>query len=143
MKYLWVNREVPLFCSLRWFKVWVKRVWHLKHLMSVLMKSRYLTLCGASIGRQVVIQKGEINGPVEKLSILENTFIGAGVHLAMHARIEIDERVVINDNVRLLTGTHDYQDSNWPLVAQKIVVGKYAWLATGGFGLAGGDDGRD
>jgi acetyltransferase-like isoleucine patch superfamily enzyme len=53
------------------------------------------------------------------------------------APITIGSKVCINDGVQLLTASHDVRDRHWSMRAAPIVIGDYAWIATGAVILPG------
>ena len=56
--------------------------------------------------------------------------------------VTIGNCVVINDDCKLLTGTHDTHSPGWELVAKPIVIEDYAWIAMGATLLPGVTIGR-
>jgi maltose O-acetyltransferase len=64
------------------------------------------------------------------------------VDIQLLAAIEIGSHVCINDDVRLISGTHDIGDPHWGQVARPIYIGDYAWVATGAVILPGVRIGR-
>ena len=127
--HLWKNRERPFFLSKRWFKVWIKRIWHSSTLLTINMRRLQYKIKGATIGNLVVIEKVILNGQAKRLTIGSESFIGSNVHIALHGAIHIGMRVVINSNVQLLTGSHNTQDTEWTMVEKPIVIKDYAWIA--------------
>ncbi|HEX8903241.1 MAG TPA: DapH/DapD/GlmU-related protein, partial [Longimicrobiaceae bacterium] len=71
----------------------------------------------------------------------EGTSIGR-VHVQLHAPVTIGDYVVINDGVRVLTGTHDVDDAAWALLARPVTIGDHAWIGTGAILLPGVEVGR-
>ncbi|MDX1953709.1 MAG: putative colanic acid biosynthesis acetyltransferase [Verrucomicrobiota bacterium] len=49
------------------------------------------------------------------------------------ALITLGNRAVISQGAHLCTGTHDYEDAGFPLVAYPITVGDHAWVAAEAF----------
>ena len=49
------------------------------------------------------------------------------------ATIRLGKRVVISQGAHLCSGTHDYTDPRFPLIANPIVVGGSAWIAAEAF----------
>lgn len=137
MKYLWQYREQPKVFTKRWIKVWAKRVLNMPALLSIIYARSKYTFKGAKIGRLSVIGKLDINGSVKRLSIGERTLVASDTHLAFHDKITIGSRVVINDKVTLLTGSHDLNDTHWSLIAKPIIIDDYAWIAIGATILPG------
>lgn len=76
------------------------------------------------------------NGRSENLRIGEQTFVGrAEIHL--HASVIIGKKVCINDGVRIFTASHDVRHPEWPQITKPVVIGDYAWIASGAMILPG------
>lgn len=140
--YIWQNRERPQILSKRWFKVWAKRVLNFSGLLSVTTRTLRYRLKGMQIGRLATFGELDLNGPASRLSVGERSFISTGVHLALHDKITIGNRVVINSNVQLLTGSHDVNDSSWRRKDGPIIINDYAWIAQNAIILPGVTIGR-
>ncbi len=138
--YLWRNREKPTNPR-RWAKVWVKRCYHLFKLYRLLVRSMLFRWRGASISRLVVLGKSRIEGKITLLSIGEEASLGR-CKIALHDRVTIGRRVVINDGVVLLTASHSLQDPSWSHKKAPIVIDDYAWVATNAIVLPGVTIGR-
>ena len=77
----------------------------------------------------------------------ERLIVGAGcaigrVSFLLHDTVRIGDRVVVNDGVQFLAGTHDVHTPGWELIAKPIEVGDYAWIATSAIILPGVTIGR-
>lgn len=83
----------------------------------------------------------DVAGPGKFLHVGETTFIGRA-HIALHAPVVIGCNVCINDNVQLLTGSHDVMDSRWPHKAGPIIIEDYVWIGTSALILPGVKLGR-
>ena len=59
-----------------------------------------------------------------------------------HERIEIGNCVVINDGVRLITGSHDIHSPTYDHVFSPIIIEDHAWIATDAMILKGVRIGR-
>jgi maltose O-acetyltransferase len=138
--YLWTNLEKPI-APRRWVKVWVKRCYHCFNLYRLLVRSTLFRWRGASIGRLVILGKSRIEGKATSLSIGQESSLGR-CKIALHDRVTIGRRVVINDGVVLLTATHSLQDPGWSHKKAPIVIGDYAWIATNAIVLQGVTIGR-
>lgn len=138
--YLWRNREKPRTLR-RWFKVWVKRCYHIFNLYRLLLRSMLFRWRGASISRLVVLGKSRIEGKVTLLSIGEESSLGR-CKIALHDRVTIGRRVPVSDGVILLTATHSLQDPGWSHKKAPIAIGDYAWIATSAIILPGVTIGR-
>lgn len=49
------------------------------------------------------------------------------------APVRIGERAVVSQGAHLCTGTHDYRDPAFPLVARPIAIGRRAWVCAEAF----------
>jgi len=133
--YLWRNREKPT-ASRRRVKVWMKCCYHIVNLYRLPVRSMLFRWRGASISRLVMLSKSGIEGKATLLSIGEESSLGR-CRIALHDRVTIGRRVVINDGVVLLTATHSLQDLGWSHKKAPIVIGDYAWVATNAIVLPG------
>lgn len=139
-KWLWHNREKPTKLS-RFFVVWAKRALQLPALLVLLYKPCRLRLRGAVIGRMVCLGESRIEGSLCNLSINNESSLGR-CRIALHERVVIGRRVVINDDVSVLSGSHSLSDPYWCHVNKPIVIDDYAWIATGAIILPGVRIGR-
>lgn len=137
---LWLKREKPNDLK-RWFKVWLKRGYHLPGVCGLLMRSFLLRSRGASIGHLVVLGKSRIGGRPGNLRIGDETSLGR-CEISLHDRVTIGNRVVINDGAVLLTASHSLSDPQWGHKKAPIVIGDYAWIATNAILLPGITIGR-
>lgn len=135
--YLLRNRVRETLFSRPWFKVWAKRVINLTGLVGILYRVSCLSLRGTEIGELSVIHAIELNGKASNLKMGRECVIGNRVHLALHARIELGNNVVINDGCILLTASHDVNDPEWKHVKAPIIIEDYAWIATNAIILPG------
>jgi maltose O-acetyltransferase len=133
--YLWRNRERPKTFSRR-LKVWLKRVYHLHGLYQLMACPYLLRWRGASIGRLVVLGKSRVGGRLSNLIIGDETSLGR-CEIALHDKVDIGTRVVINDGAVLLTASHSLTDPQWGHKAAPIIIGDYAWIATNAILLPG------
>ena len=135
--YLFRHRICYPILSKAWLKVWAKRVINASGLISILYRRAVLSFRGARLGVLSIVGRLDLNGPCNRLSRGERSFIASHVYLALHDEIIIGKRVVINDGVRLLTASHDIRHPNWVMFKKKIVIHDYAWIATGAIILPG------
>lgn len=82
------------------------------------------------------IGKCEIQGNCRRLSLDEFSFLGRS-KLQLLDTIKIGRRVVVNDDVTILTGTHDVNHRNFLLIQRPVIIGDYAWICTGAMILPG------
>ncbi len=135
--FLWRNREKPGIFSKRWVVVWGKRVINAAGLFKIIIRRMPHVFHGVSVGDLTIIYGLEVNGPSGNLVIGEHTFIGRDVHVSTHAIITIGSFVCINDDVRLLSASHDVTDSYWRSFNRPIIIKDYAWIATGAIIMPG------
>lgn len=133
--YLWHHRERPRNIK-RWATVWAKRGLLAWPLLKILIRKVALTRHGASIGHLTVLEHVHITGSRKNLFIGRECSLGS-CFIMTHDKVQIGNRVVINDNVSLLTGTHDLSDPLWSLNTSPIVIQDYAWIARGATILPG------
>lgn len=75
-------------------------------------------------------------GSAKNLQIGANSFVGR-VEIHLHGQVKIGRHVILNDGVRLLTGSHEVNDPDFHLAAEPIHIGNRAWIATGAMVLPG------
>ena len=91
---------------------------------------------GVSIHGLVAISEFEIKGKADRLTIGAGSAIGRAL-IQLHGKVSIGNCVVINDDCKLITGTHDVHEPDWPLVVKPIIIKDFAWVATGAVILPG------
>jgi acetyltransferase-like isoleucine patch superfamily enzyme len=142
LKYLIKNRAKFPTGSKSFIIAWVKRLMLLKLLVKRNRQRTKLTRGGAIISDTAEIGLVNAHGLKKRLSVGSFSYIGNNVELALHDTIHIGERVCINDNVHILTASHDVQDPLWQHVKAGIRVDDYAWICTGSIILPGVHIGR-
>lgn len=138
--YLWVRRERPDNWR-RWVRVWLKRGYHTFATARLLLLPAWLRRRGASIGRLVILGRSRIQGDLSGLSIGDETALGR-CEIALHDKVNIGRRVVINDGALLLTASHALRDPTWRHTEARITIGDYAWIASNAILLPGITIGR-
>lgn len=133
--YLWQNRERPGGVK-RWLVVWAKRLMHAWALLRLLLGPIWFRSKGARVGKLVVMGKSCIEGNYRCLRIGDETSLGR-CHIALHEKVTIGRRVVINDDVKILTASHSLSDPKWGHKKAPIIIGDYAWIATNAILLPG------
>ncbi|MGJ3241834.1 MAG: WcaF family extracellular polysaccharide biosynthesis acetyltransferase [Opitutales bacterium] len=94
----------------------------------------FLLRCfGANIGRRVHVYRTAVVWAPWQLTIGDHCGIGDGARLYNLAPITIGNRTTISQGVHLCTGTHDFEQPGFPLVARPITVGDDAWVAAEAF----------
>jgi len=123
--------------TLAGLKYLAKRVLLLSRLIQANHRQCRLRRQGATIGALVMINDAEFEGAVGRFSIGTGSFIGKRAFIQLHAPVKVGGQVAINDGVRILTGTHGVDDPAWRLKVAPVVIGDYAWIATGAIILPG------
>ena len=136
----WNSRENPNN-PLRWLKVWAKRIFHLYGTARLLFRPALFRFRGASVGQLTILGDAKIAGHLTNLNIGDETALGR-CEIALHDRVSIGTRVVINDGAVLLTATHSLTDPLWGTKKAPIFIGDYAWIATNAILLPGVKVGR-
>jgi maltose O-acetyltransferase len=136
LKYLWSNRSRFPIGSRPWLKSWAKRTATFPGLLESLILQKLLTTRGAVIESPAFIAKCKLNGGAANLKIGQGTFVGR-VIFHLHDRIDIGRNVVINDGVVLLTASHDIDSEDFRTTTAPVIIGDYAWIATGAVLLPG------
>jgi putative colanic acid biosynthesis acetyltransferase WcaF len=88
---------------------------------------------GAKLGKDChIYPKVQIWAPW-KLHCEDAVGIGEGAVVYNQAAIYVGQGAVVSQEAFLCTGTHDYQDPSFPLVAKPICIGPKAWIAARAF----------
>lgn len=140
LRYLWLRREQPATFG-RWFVVWTKRALYIRAVCQLITKSALFRLRGSDIGQLVMIGRVEFNGKLSNLSIGSESALGR-CNIALHHRVTIGRRSVINDGVSILTASHSIEALNWKTESAPVRIGDYAWIATNAIILPGVNIGR-
>lgn len=89
-----------------------------------------LKLFGAQIGKGVLLRPtAQITYPW-KLNIGDYSWIGDEVVLYSLGNINVGSHTVISQRCYICTGTHDYNETNFPIYANEINIEDQCWLAT-------------
>jgi maltose O-acetyltransferase len=134
-RYLIAHRLRPKLLTHGWFKVWGKRLFTFPGLTVLLWRGWQWQRRGVTLGTLAGMGECEIEGS-HPLKVGDFSFVGR-VTIQLHASVTIGNSVVINDDVTILTGTHDVNDKHFQLVAKPVVIGNYAWICTGAMILPG------
>ena len=134
--WLWRNRIRPDIGSRLWYKTWAKRFYTAPRLILSELKILHLASRGAQIHSPVFLAPCVFNGKISNLRIGNGSYIGR-VEFHLHDLISIGQNVIINDCVRLLTGSHNINDPKFTLVHRSIKIGDFVWIAVGAIILPG------
>lgn len=94
----------------------------------------YRTILGWYIGPQAAVLMGQhvqmagVRSGARKVSIGKGTVINWDCMLYTTGGIVIGENVSISAGVWLVTGSHDMNDPQFPVIYKPIVIGDYAWI---------------
>lgn len=138
--HLWRNHEQPVNFR-RWLIVWLKRIYHLLATGRLLLRSVLARRKSANTGYLVVLGKSRIQGNRANSTIDAETFLGR-CEIALHDKVNIGHRVVINDGAPLLTASHSLRDPASGHKRAPITIGDYAWIASNAIVLPGVTIGR-
>jgi len=133
---LWNRRRRERPFSRAWLIRWAKRYLAFPDLLKADLKKAYLRWLGAKVGRTCICSNLSIEGNASNLAVGERTFIGR-VRVTLHAAIGIGDNVTINDDVKLLTASHNVRSGRWETVVLPITIRNYAWIAEGAVLLPG------
>ncbi len=139
--FLLQHRTKPQLFSRAWVRTWLKRVWTLPALLGYCLQSLRWKLKGARIASSSVISKLTVQGNAANLSIGNCCCLGI-TRMQTHERVQVGNCVVINDGVRLITGSHDIHSPTYDHVFAPIVIEDHAWIATDAMILKGVTIGR-
>jgi len=96
-----------------------------------------LRLFGAQLANSVTISRlANIEHPWN-LTMGDLSSLGDGSWAYCLAPISIDEKCCIGKDVFLLTGSHDVDDSTFPMITRPIIINKGCWVSTGAYILPG------
>src|SRR3569832_758742 len=112
-----------------------RAIWASAHLLLVrwtprplhLWRAFVLRMFGAKLGRNCHIYSGAIIWAPWNLEAGDECGVADGAILYNQAAIRLGRRVVISQGSHLCTGTHDYENPEFPLAAKPIVIGDQAW----------------
>ncbi len=120
-----INRVLWNFVSLVFFKFTPNPLHSWRSLL--------LRLFGAKVGKGVhVYPQVRIWAPWN-LELGDECGIANGVILYSQDKIKIGKRTVISQGAHIVTGTHDYVKSGFPLITSPITIRDYVWVATEAF----------
>jgi putative colanic acid biosynthesis acetyltransferase WcaF len=88
-----------------------------------------LSLFGAKLGRRVHVYPGVKVWAPWNVELGDECGVADGVILYSQGKITIGRRVVVSQGAHLCAGTHDYNESGFPLVTKPINIADNAWIA--------------
>lgn len=110
-------------------------------LMLLLARRSNLRWRGCCIGKMTVVSPLVLRGSPSTLEIGDGSIIGR-VEIHLLDRVTIGANAVVNDGVKLLTGSHDVHCIDYKHETKEITIGDYAWVATDAIILLGVTIGR-
>jgi putative colanic acid biosynthesis acetyltransferase WcaF len=96
-------------------------------------RSLLLRLFGAKVGKGVHVYPGVKIWAPWNIEFGDECGIASGVTLYSQGKITIGRRAVISQGAHLVTGTHDYTRSGFPLFTSPIKIGDEVWIAAEAF----------
>lgn len=96
-------------------------------------RSMLLRLFGAEVGEKVHVYPGVRIWAPWNLAIRDQAGVGDRAILYSQAQITIGPRAVVSQGAHLCSGTHDYNEPGFPLIAKPITIGAEAWIAAEAF----------
>lgn len=97
------------------------------------LRSCLLRLFGAKVGHGVhVYPRAKIWAPWN-IELGNESGFADGVIVYSQGKITLGKRVVVSQGTHLCAGTHDYEQSGFPLITKPIVIGDHAWIAAEAF----------
>ncbi|WP_037576500.1 acyltransferase [Sporocytophaga myxococcoides] len=127
--YLYKNRARFPFGSVAYLRAYAKRLLSIGELLRRNRVRNRLQKKGAFIHPCAEIGDVKADGVKKNLKIGAFSFLGR-VELALHDKIQIGEKVCINDGSILLTASHDISDPEWKHKKAPIIIDDYAWICT-------------
>lgn len=92
-----------------------------------------LRLFGARLGRGVHVYPKAVIWAPWNLHMEDHASFADGVECYNIARISVGRDAVVSQGVYLCTGSHDYQDVNFQLIAAPIHIGAKCWICAQSF----------
>jgi maltose O-acetyltransferase len=96
---------------------------------------------GASLAERAALLPQEVSGDWSLLRLEEEAAVGAA-YVQLLAPVTIGRRAIVNDGVRILSGSHNIHDPDFALQTAAVTIEEYAWVATGATLLPGVTIGR-
>lgn len=87
----------------------------------------------AKVGKNVHVYPKVVIWAPWNLILDDECGIGNYANLYSQSIIKVGKRAVISQGSYICTGTHDYSDSGFPLIAKPITIGDYVWIASEAF----------
>lgn len=101
------------------------------------IRKLYLSIMLAKFGKRTRIDMGCVFMDPNRLRIGDNTHINRDCLLDARGGIIIGNRVSISHRVVIMTGSHDYNSSNFSFVRKRVIIDDYVWVGVGAVILGG------
>lgn len=134
--HLFQNRLKAPLGSPAWLKLWAKRAWTLPELVILEWIRLRNRLSGIAMGELADLGQARLQGPRCRLSVGSGAFVGRA-EIQLLANVSIGRNAVINDGVRILTGSHDVGSPIFAARTAPVRIGNSAWICTGAIVLPG------
>lgn len=135
IEYLFKNRKKTKFLSREWFRLWAKRFYCIGRLSA--LEFNAFKVKGCDIGAlSVLSNRLVLDGKYSNLRVGVESSVGSA-YFQLHDRIDIGSWVVINEGVRVITGSHDVDDDDWKQINKPVVIMDNVWIAMGAIILQG------
>jgi maltose O-acetyltransferase len=134
--YLIKNRLKESPFSYKWLKVWAKRAWTFPSLLSLSFRRGYYARGGVQFGNLADMNGAILQGAWSQLSIGSGSFVGRA-EIQLLAPVTIGNNVIVNDGVRIITGTHSLESPFFDSINKSIIIHDSAWICTGAILLPG------
>lgn len=134
--HLLFNRLKAPIGSPAWFKIWLKRIWTFPELMALEVARMRHRASGVVLGPLADIGGVRLQGSGSRLTVGEGSFVGRA-EIQLLADVHIGRNVVVNDGVRILTGSHDVDSPVFAARTASVRIGDSAWICTAALILPG------
>lgn len=136
LRYLFTHRIRAKSFTGPWLKLWAKRLWNGPALLRLAGRRSIYRAKGVKLGLLADIEGATLQGNGALLAIGHGSFVGR-VDIQLLAEVRIGDNVVVNDGVRLLTGSHNIESPLFAATTGRIEIGSSAWICTGATVLPG------
>lgn len=112
----------------RWLTIWHKRVYYHAATGRLILRPFLVRWRGSNIGHLTILGKSRIQGDWSGLAIGYETSLGR-CEFALHYKVTIRRRVVINDGVVVLPALHSLGVPPWRHKKAQITIAGHAWIS--------------
>jgi maltose O-acetyltransferase len=134
--YLIKNRAKSKPLSRSWLKLWAKRLWTLPSLLSLTIRRSCYAVGGVRFGSLADMHGTLLQGNWNHLFIDSGSFLGRA-EIQLLAPVTIGKNVIVNDGVRIITGTHSLESRFFDSINKPVTIHDSAWICTGAILLPG------